>query len=98
MASLTSGRVALTSKSVAYQLNASNRRVRRVRIQADRGNSSGIVAVGGSATSAVTTSLSQEGITLNSGTVFELTHVKPSEVWLMGSADNLSVSFLVEND
>lgn len=98
MASVTSGRVALTSSSTSYQLSTTTRRVRRVTIQADRGNSTGLVSVGGSAATSVPTNGSQQGIVLAAGESVQLTAVKPSEIYLTGSANTLAASYLIEND
>lgn len=98
MASVLSGRVALTSSATSYQLSTSTRRVRRVTIQADRGNSTGLVSIGGSAATSVPTGGTQQGIVLAAGEKEELTSVKLSEIYLTGSTNTLAASYLVEND
>jgi hypothetical protein len=90
--------VALISSSASYQLNTSTRRVRRVRIQADKGNSTALVSVGGSAATSVPTNGTQQGVVLAAGDILELTSVKPSEIYLTGSGNSIAASFLFEND
>ena len=95
---LTSGHNAVTSAGTAQQLSLSTRLVRRVFIQADSGNSSGLISLGGTAATSVATAGSQQGRVLAASAAVELTSVRLSDIWVNATVSGNSVSYLVEQD